>query len=237
MFVMGKRNEPVGLGIGSPEMSTPLTPEPAASALGESVTADYARYLAARGSPLWKRLLGVQWPYRWNLRSLDPGYVLDVGCGVGRNLHHLDGQGVGVDPNVACVRLASAAGLKAFTEEEFLGSRYARVGGFDCLLISHVLEHLPAAQGVELVRRYLPYVRGGGQLILITPQHAGFRADPTHLTYLDLNQLRAVVESSGLEVTRAYSFPFPLWAGRWFPYNEFVITAEVVRSAESVVDK
>ena len=35
-----------------------------------------------------RRMLPTQAPYRWNLRRLRLGRVLDVGCGVGRNLRN-----------------------------------------------------------------------------------------------------------------------------------------------------
>ena len=57
----------------------------------------------------WKQWLDVQAPFRWNLRRLDPGFTLDIGCGIGRNLLHLPRQGVGVDTNEHCVRAATGA--------------------------------------------------------------------------------------------------------------------------------
>ncbi|RZJ89416.1 MAG: methyltransferase type 11, partial [Chryseobacterium sp.] len=47
--------------------------------------ADYTESLLSRQSVWWKKLLDVQAPYRWHIRSIRPGYVLDVGCGIGRN--------------------------------------------------------------------------------------------------------------------------------------------------------
>jgi hypothetical protein len=65
----------------------------------------YARRLqrlAGRGGAA-RRLVDPQRPYRWNLRRHQPGFVLDIGCGIGRNLEHVDGHGVGIDHNPACV--------------------------------------------------------------------------------------------------------------------------------------
>ena len=58
----------------------------------------------------WKRWLDVQAPYRWNLRRLAPGFTLEVGCGIGRNLEHLRGEGVGLDHNPYSVAAARQAG-------------------------------------------------------------------------------------------------------------------------------
>lgn len=189
--------------------------------LGEA----YALRLKLRSQPAWKRVLDVQAPFRWNLRRLRPGYVLDLGCGIGRNLVHVDG--VGVDPNPSCVAEVRRAGLKAYAPEEFASSEEARPGRFDSLLVSHVLEHITFDEGVALVREHLRYVRPGGQVILMTPQEAGFRVDATHLEYIDRPKLRRLIEQLGLRVERDYSFPFPRPVGLVFPNNEFVVTARV----------
>ena len=189
-----------------------------------SLTDAYADRLKALGAPRWKRWLNVQAPYRWNLRRLRPGFTLDVGCGIGRNLRHLDGQGVGVDPNLACIAEARQAGLQAFTPEAFERSEYATAHRFDSLLIAHVFEHVEATDRVALLARYLPYVRPGGQVILITPQEAGFASDRTHVEFVDARSLRRLLDEAGLEPARSYSFPLPRLFGRLFLHNEFVVT-------------
>ena len=182
-----------------------------------SLTDEYAQRLRNNQTAAWKRLLNVQAPYRWNLRRLKPGRTLDVGCGIGRNLAHLEGLGVGVDPNPACVAASRARGFAAYAPDEL------PPGQFDTLLFAHVLEHIedPAA----LVAEYLPRLKAGGRIIMITPQELGFASDATHVRFLDLPALAAVAKTVGRSVERAYSFPFPRWAGRIFTYNEFVLVA------------
>src|SRR5688500_14853765 len=107
---------------------------------------DYAARLIRLQTASWKRWLDVQAPFRWNLRRLDPGFTLEIGCGIGRNLLHLMGHSVGVDTNEHCVRVARSRGLTAFTPDEFWNSEYNRPGRFDALLLAHVAEHMTEDQ-------------------------------------------------------------------------------------------
>ena len=173
----------------------------------------------------WKRLLDVQRPYRGHLRRLELGFVLEIGCGVGRNLEHLRGSSVGVDHNRRAVEIARKRGLVAYTPEELRGSSWATAGRFDSLLFSHVLEHMTAKQASALVRGYVNLLRDGGRAVVMTPQEAGFRSDPTHVEYMDFEKVGAVLRDAGLAVERSYSFPLPRLAGALFKYNEFVTVA------------
>jgi 2-polyprenyl-3-methyl-5-hydroxy-6-metoxy-1,4-benzoquinol methylase len=191
-----------------------------------STDAEYATRLRAAQTAWWKRALDVQLPYRLHLRRLRLGLVLDVGCGIGRNLVNLAGAGVGVDPNEAAVAACRARGLVAFTPEQFAPSAYATPGRFDAMLVAHVLEHLHGDDARDLVKRYLPYVRPSGRVVLITPQQAGFASDPTHVEFVDQDALERLARGLGLAVRAGYSFPLPRLAGRWFKYNEFVVVAQ-----------
>lgn len=161
----------------------------------------------------------LQAPYRYNLSRLKLGRTLDIGCGIGRNLIHLDG--VGIDHNQRSVDIARAQGLQAFTPSEF----QCDPGSFDSLLFAHVLEHMDLAAAGELVGRYLKCLKPGGRVVFITPQEWGYKTDTTHVEFMDFPALRALAVSLGLIVERAYSFPFPRWAGRLFKYNEFVLVS------------
>jgi SAM-dependent methyltransferase len=193
--------------------------------VGGTEEGTYTRRLERLQSSWWKRALDVQRPYRWHLRRLRLGFVLDVGCGLGRNLLNLGGSGVGVDHNAESVAAARARRLTAYTPEEFAASSYAIPGRFDALLLSHVVEHMYFDDAVALLRRYLPYVRSGGQVVFITPQEAGHASDPTHVLFTDLSALERLAQALQLVPQRAYSFPFPRPVGRVFKYNEFVLLA------------
>ena len=186
----------------------------------------YAKRLETLEAKGWKQRLNVQAPYRWNLRRLHPGYTLDIGCGIGRNLTHLAGRGVGVDHNLDCVATARARGLTAYSPDEFLASPNSILAAFDSLLLAHVVEHLDAPTTDELISTYSPYVREGGRIIVITPQEAGHRSDPTHVRFMDHAAVELLLSKHGWSIANKQSFPFPRIIGRVFPYNEFVVVGE-----------
>lgn len=193
---------------------------------GATADAAYTERLVTLEQSGFRRLLPTQAPYRWNLRRLRLGRVLDVGCGVGRNLRNCGPGSVGVDHNETSVRIARARGLEAYTAEEFAAdTELVRPGAFDSMLVAHVLEHLDAATCERLLASYLPSVRPGGRVVLITPQPAGYRSDPTHVRFVDFAGLRAHAEQAGLAVRHSYSFPLPEAAGKVFKYNEYVLVA------------
>jgi 2-polyprenyl-3-methyl-5-hydroxy-6-metoxy-1,4-benzoquinol methylase len=183
---------------------------------------DYTARLESQTAKGWKRVLGAQAPYRRHIRRVVEGRVLDVGCGIGRNLHHLDGDGVGVDTNPHSVDVARRNGLTAYTADEFTDCVDAVARGYDTLLFAHVLEHMEEKEASDLLGGYLPYLRPGGRVVIIVPQEAGFRSDQTHVHFLDLDALGRFEGKHGLKREAGYSFPLPRFAGRWFTHNETV---------------
>ena len=190
---------------------------------------DYAARLSTLAGARWKRWLNVQAPYRWRLRRHQLGRTLDIGCGLGRNLESLAPGSVGVDHNPTSVRIARDQGHDAYTVEEFLVSDRAERESYDSLLLSHVIEHLPPAEGRELVRSYLPFLRPVGKVLFICPQERGYASDETHVRWTTDDDLVELSHELGLTARRLPSFPLPRRAGRWFTYNEFSVLA--VKSA------
>jgi SAM-dependent methyltransferase len=200
---------------------------------GGTEGADYAERLAAAVAPRrgWRRLVDPQIPYRWNIRRMHLGRVLDIGCGAGRNLAHLDGNGVGVDHNPTSVAMTRARGLTAYTPDEFVASGDAVDGGFDTLLVAHVLEHLSPADAHDLVASHLRWVRPGGRVVVICPQQRGQASDPTHVTFMPAPTIESLLRACGVNVERSTSFPLPSRAGRWFTHNETIVIGRVAGPA------
>jgi len=186
---------------------------------------DYTERLSRLEGAGWKRFLDVQAPYRWNVRRLKLGRTLDVGCGIGRNLAHLGGSGVGVDHNPSSIEVCRGRGLEAYTVDEFFTSDLAKPESFDSMLAAHLVEHLTAEQCHEVLAPYLPLVRSGGTVVFITPQERGYTTDATHVRFMDFTEVGRLCGELGLTLRRQYSFPLPRLFGKLFTHNEFVSVA------------
>ena len=184
---------------------------------------DYARRLQAKQQVWWKKALNVQAPYRWNLRRQRLGCTLDVGCGIGRNLETLDPGSVGVDHNEHSVAVAREAGVAALTVAEWEESSLRVPESFDGILLAHVIEHMTKADGLALLRDYLPYLRPGGKVFFVCPQERGYASDATHVWFATGDDLVSLAREVGLQPQPWFSFPFPRWAGKPFLYNEFCL--------------
>ncbi|GAB3429676.1 class I SAM-dependent methyltransferase [Actinophytocola sediminis] len=188
---------------------------------------EYTDRLKRLEMPLWKRLLDVQAPYRWNLRrQFGDREVLEVGCGIGRCLAHLQPKGVGVDHNPHSIATCRERGLTAFTSEEFGETDYAKPGRFGGLLAAHLVEHMPRAEAVGILKGYLPYLAPNARMVLICPQERGYASDSTHVEFTDFDALADVANQLGFTRIRRQSFPLPRAAGKAFTYNEFVLIAD-----------
>ena len=205
------------LGIGSCTLGAPKT-----QTRLRTKDKEYAARLLGEEAIWWKRIVDVQILYRWNLRRMNLGFTLDIGCGIGRNLANLMGNGIGVDHNPHAVEIARLRGLQAYTPDEFECSSFNVPDGFDSILLSHVAEHMADHEVIKLLADHINLLKAQGQIVLITPQEYGHKADPTHVQFMDFQRLRNISRESGLVFVKEFSFPFPRAFGRIFRYNEFV---------------
>lgn len=170
----------------------------------------------------WKSFVRPFDPYKFHLRSLRPGFMLEVGCGIGRNLGYVNGNGVGIDHNQSSVDHCRKLGFQSLNVEDFKTSKYAKAAMFDSILLSHILEHMDHVARVELLKTYLPLLKPSGKVILITPQEKGQASDPTHIEMVGFVEQDALGQAFELKKVKSYSFPFLRFMGEYFIYNEFV---------------
>lgn len=187
---------------------------------------NYTDGLLYRQSAWWKKFFNVQYPYKYNIQRLKPGFVLDIGCGIGRNLLHLNGNGVGVDHNPTSIEVSKSRDLKAYTVDDFLKSSYNRPETFDSILLAHVAEHMTGDDVTKLLKQYLHLLKNDGRIIVITPQEKGFKSDDTHVQFMDFITVKNLLKQINVNITRQYSFPFPRIIGHFFKFNEFISVAK-----------
>ena len=173
-----------------------------------------------------KRLLKFINPYRNNIRKVCDGRVLDVGCGIGRNLFYLGNfDNVGVDHNENSIKFLKSRSFLGFTPKEFEENFSIDEETFDTLLFSHVIEHLSRESALEVIQHYSKWLKTGGSIVVICPQQKGYASDSTHLTYFDERDIEKILTASGFSRVRKKSFPFSKHFGRIWIYNEPVVTA------------
>ncbi len=192
----------------------------------------YDRLMALQGK-WWKKIVDLNAPYRWCLQSYNPGFTLDIGCGIGRSLHLLKGNGVGIDHNSFAVEFCRKRGFRAYTTQEFKTSPHGIEHSFDSILLAHVAEHMLADDFKKLLNEYLPYLKLDGKIIVLTPQEKGYASDPTHVTFTDFQIVDKVFTDIHIDVQSHQSFPLPRWGGRLFIYNEFVTVGKATSRAFS----
>jgi 2-polyprenyl-3-methyl-5-hydroxy-6-metoxy-1,4-benzoquinol methylase len=172
-----------------------------------------------------KRLFKFINPYRNNIRKVCSGRVLDVGCGIGRNLMYLGSSiNVGVDHNENSIQFLNSKGYLGFTPKEFEENFPTNEETFDTILFSHVIEHLSRESAIEVVQHYSKWLKTNGLIVIICPQEKGFASDITHLSYFDERDIEKLLIASGFSGVRKKSFPFSRRFGRIWMYNEHVVT-------------
>lgn len=143
------------------------------------------------------------------LPALSGGQLLEIGCGNGRMLAAMQARGwavEGVDPDPSAVRQARAKGM-----EVRLGTLEAQNypdESFDAIVMSHVIEHVPAP--LQLIAECRRLLRSGGKLVVVTPNagswgHRHYREHwrglepPRHLHIFNAVAMRRLAKNAGFE--------------------------------------
>jgi SAM-dependent methyltransferase len=130
-------------------------------------------------------------------RRLGPGWVLDIGCGVGfgtSKLWSVDRTVIGADYDwgaaaAAKERLAPSGLVVACTDGARLG---LKADSFDYVMSSHIIEHFdrPESHVAEIAR----VLRGTGTTFILTPNRPADLENPFHLHLFEPPELRELLE-------------------------------------------
>jgi SAM-dependent methyltransferase len=192
----------------------------------EQLRSRYREWAAARR---FRRVpLGVE--------GLAVGRVLDVGCGGGELLAHyasLGWEAFGVDLSEEAASAARRRGVSVHVGT--LEDGPWEPGGFDLVVFSHSLEHIPGP--LEAIRAARGLLKPGGRLVILAPnwrswQRFAFRSFwfpldlPRHINHFSVRALERAARRLELEtvavgtsstiIAVTYSVHY-LLAGRWTP--------------------
>jgi 2-polyprenyl-3-methyl-5-hydroxy-6-metoxy-1,4-benzoquinol methylase len=150
-----------------------------------------------------------------HILALEPGRILDVGCGVGYLLSALPAQWEkhGSELSQFAARQASEHGKIHLGPLEAAGYP---TGHFDVVVLYHVIEHMP--DPVSALREAYRILKPGGHMIIGTPDFdsacarrfgENFRMlhDETHTSLFSCESLRRLLLDTGLCV-ESVDFPF-----------------------------
>lgn len=190
----------------------------------------YTRYQVQRSA--FRRC--IRKIYIQHAARLSRGPALDFGCGIGELLRALPEGSLGVEYNIATVQYCQQQGLdvrwyNGFDDDWTLSSVEWK-GRIRTLFLSHVLEHFdePAEILCKLLQATAPHIT---RAVIIVPGYAGFKADPTHRTYVDLDLIQnAIRVETGWQLVHKRYFPLNhRCVGNVFAHNELHAILERVR--------
>lgn len=177
--------------------------------------------------PWWNVVHGERYDTLEELLPQTRRRIIEIGSGPGFFLLHGKQRGwttVGIEPAAQAAAHGRALGLEVI-EEFFAEDLIPRLGTFDAVHLSDVLEHVPdPAHLLTLARRLL----GPGGVICVAvpndynPFQSALRsacgyppwwlAPPHHINYFDFSSLAGLLERGGFEIVlREATFPIDLF--------------------------
>tara|TARA_Y100000588_G_scaffold144439_1_gene158397 strand:- start:847 stop:1572 length:726 start_codon:yes stop_codon:yes gene_type:complete len=155
------------------------------------------------------------------IAKLEPGAVLDIGCGPGWLLSQLDSrwERYGIEPSKQAASVAEKyASIFEGTLEDFV----FRKNAFDLVVAYHVIEHI--RDPLAAIKSIHQLLRPGGTLIVGTPDFdsgcarrfgSKFRLlhDATHISLFSNDSMHRFLRNHGFKIT---SVDYPYFETPWF---------------------
>lgn len=131
------------------------------------------------------------------------GRSLDIGCGVGDFLYMYKNI-VGVDINNDCVNYCKSKGLNALLMD--IDILPFNDSSFDSIVLDNVIEHIeyPSNLILEIKRVLVP----NGTLLIGVPCDKGYKFDPDHKVFYDINSLQKLLNKDFILKHHFYTPPF-----------------------------
>ena len=154
--------------------------------------------------------INLKYKYRLATSGMQPGKMLDIGCGVGDFLHTAEMHGwecIGVEPSEDAKAIAQKRMKgKIITSEELEGFPD---GAFDVITMWHVLEHVDDLKW--LVAQLQRLVKPFGRVVIAVPNYKSYDGQyykehwaaydvPRHLNHFNRITLSKIFKTSGLEL-------------------------------------
>lgn len=186
---------------------------------------DYLKHYE-EDSEWWKLTYDDRYDYFENILPTERRRILDIGSGPGFFLRRGKERGwqtLGIEPSRQAAEYSRTLGLEI--RNEFLTAETQRLGQFDVIHMSAVLEHIPDPIGMLETVHSLSSPEG--IICVVVPNdfnpfqlalrdHFGFKpwwvAPPHHINYFNFDSLSKLVEKSGFNVVHVEStFPIDMF--------------------------
>lgn len=179
--------------------------------MAESTPEMYENYFSNRGVTAETYQSYTLPTYLRNALPLDKASkILDIGCGYGQTLNALKQNGYSNLKGIELIQDAATycqtvLGLDVGCTGDIIGYSNLNPTSFDCIIMSHVLEHLPKTETIATLQAIKKMLKPGGYLLLMVPNgqsptHSYWMwEDFTHYTLFTTGSIGHVLKVAGFK--------------------------------------
>lgn len=152
------------------------------------------------------------------------GDFIDVGCGLGDFLSFGTNGSLGLDVNKFNIEHCKKRGLDAKLIKK--GKFPVHDNSFLTINLDQVLEHLsdPDMLLKEINRCLIP----GGKLIIGVPCESGYKRDPDHKVFYDLESIKIVLKKYHFRISKNFYCPLPFkFIGKFLPQQSLYLICKL----------